>query len=227
MYLFCSPFQIAIDVKHSEGQVVMYATCTTILNDTYDAIRIFLRDNQVKTVTLHYDEKIVKFVLRNKNSLEKIKNCFSQYCIEIKSVNNKNIMIKGIGFGLGQAVRKVHEIAVKCSRAIEKDRFDSDATDDSDEDEPRFSDEEEETVADVDVQMNLIVEAGRNIAAIKAICFPGDDRMVYALLGDITELPVEALVNAADKTLKHNGGLAKALVQKGILFNDFQMPKNN
>lgn len=213
------PDQIEIEINHNDGKVYLYSTCTTILNDSFDIIRIFLRDNQVKTVTLQYDEHIVKYVMRNKKKLQKIRNCTSQYCVEISNPDKNSILLKGIGFGLGEAIRMVHEIASKHSTA-EEDRFDSDHEDDDDA--PRFSDDDQEKAetnkqekSDVSVQMNLNVDGENKSSAIQTLCFPGDDRMIYVVAGDITELPAEALVNAADKTLKHNGGLAKALVQKG------------
>ncbi len=38
---------------------------------------------------------------------------------------------------------------------------------------------------------------------------------VAAVLGDITEEPVEAIVNAANSSLEHGGGLAAAIVRRG------------
>lgn len=38
---------------------------------------------------------------------------------------------------------------------------------------------------------------------------------IEVLKGDITEIPVDAIVNAANKYLKHGGGVAAAIVKKG------------
>jgi O-acetyl-ADP-ribose deacetylase (regulator of RNase III) len=42
-----------------------------------------------------------------------------------------------------------------------------------------------------------------------------NDKKVYVLLGDITSLEVDAIVNAANERLKHGGGVAAAIVRKG------------
>ena len=50
---------------------------------------------------------------------------------------------------------------------------------------------------------------------VNAVCFTGDDVIIYVITGDIIALPVEAVVSPADEKLKHTGGLSKALVKAG------------
>ena len=41
--------------------------------------------------------------------------------------------------------------------------------------------------------------------------------VLYVAEGDLTEYKVDAIVNAANEALEHVGGIAKAIVDKGIL----------
>lgn len=43
----------------------------------------------------------------------------------------------------------------------------------------------------------------------------GEDRVIRIVQGDLTEEPVDAIVNAANEYLQHGGGVAGAIVRKG------------
>ncbi|KAL3864768.1 hypothetical protein ACJMK2_006424 [Sinanodonta woodiana] len=51
--------------------------------------------------------------------------------------------------------------------------------------------------------------------AIQAECKSYGLEKIFSALGDITEIDVDVLVNAADPKLEHRGGVAKAMVDKG------------
>jgi hypothetical protein len=49
-----------------------------------------------------------------------------------------------------------------------------------------------------------------------AVCSTPTGQTITTVVGDITDLSVDVIVNAANKELKHVGGLAKVIVDKGI-----------
>ena len=51
-----------------------------------------------------------------------------------------------------------------------------------------------------------------------AVCSTPTGQTITTVVGDITDLSVDVIVNAANKELKHVGGLAKVIVDKGISF---------
>jgi len=51
-----------------------------------------------------------------------------------------------------------------------------------------------------------------------AVCSTPTGQTITTVVGDITDLSVDVIVNGANKELKHVGGLAKVIVDKGIPF---------
>ncbi|KAL4231188.1 ADP-D-ribose binding [Mactra antiquata] len=222
--------QVKVQVLNDENCVGVYATCTSALKDACDNVHIFLRDNLIKSITLEFSlehgEKIIKFIFRQKSRLKKIHESCSQYFVSVCQMGSNKILIKGIGFGLCMAVDMVYKIGIKCryyNDDDEEERFsDNDENDDGTDD--RFSDDDDNGGAaaaggnafmygDLPVSMNLLIA---NVPMyMKSLCFHGDDKVIFVVKGDITTLPVEAVVNPSNQSLKHDGGVSRALVQKG------------
>ena len=49
----------------------------------------------------------------------------------------------------------------------------------------------------------------------KATATLRNGRLIYVVAGDITKFNGDAIVNAANTTMKHGGGIAKAIVDRG------------
>ena len=58
-------------------------------------------------------------------------------------------------------------------------------------------------------------QTGSNGSELEQVSHPSGV-IVKVIVGDMTSHPVDAIVNAANGTLAHVGGLAKAIVDKGI-----------
>ena len=126
---------------HNQSKIVIYSFSSVIARDVKDAVNIFFRENDVKTIFLKFDKNIVSLLLKQKHSLKKYLASWSQYFVQVVKHDDVTIEVKGIGIGLAQVTRCVHELARKCASALENgdddDRFDED--DDGDDD-TRFDD---------------------------------------------------------------------------------------
>lgn len=204
--------QLWIDILDIQDRkhVVLYAACTAVVNDASDAIRIFFRENMIKSVKLSFDKDTINRIMKDKHFIKKICASYSQFCVSVTSTETE-VTVTGIGSGLVQAVKMIHkkpsEQPVSTNSDDDVDRFNED-----DDENSRFEDTAMSFQKSL-VQMKL--ENGELNVKLNAIGFFGDDRVLFVVTGDLTELPVEALVNAADQSLCHNGGLAKVIVKKG------------
>ena len=199
-----------ISVDHANNKILCYSLSTTALKDAGDAIFIFLRDNDFKVLKLKYTEEIIAlFRKAGQQKVKTIQNSLSQFCVGIKDYKDV-IEVRGIGIGLGKAVLELDALVKEILEDADEDRFSSDdeaAGDKTDDSLSRFGGQK--------LEINEIL---MNVSDCKfhGMYFIGDDRMIFVSEGDLTTFRVDALVNAADKRLKHDGGLAKAIVLKGI-----------
>lgn len=194
-------------------QLACFSTSHIVLKDVTDTIRVFLRDNNVQIITMTFPELVIKTIMKQRESLSKLQTSYEQFYVAIKQEGRDGITVSGVGIGLAQGIRGVHRLARKCYFDDDGEpRFESDDDDENNEDEsePRF--EHNERLAAVKL---LKMTMGGIESRVFAVCLPGDDKVLYVTQGDMTELPVECMVNPADRTLKHNGGLAKVMVKKG------------
>ena len=68
-------------------------------------------------------------------------------------------------------------------------------------------------------------QTGSNGNELKQVVHPSGV-IVRVIVGDMTSHPVDAIVNAANGNLAHVGGLAKAIVDKGISISSFALKKS-
>ena len=164
----------------------------------------------MKVLQMKYTEDIGAVVKQEgQNKVKTIQNSLSQFCINIKGEKNV-IEVKGIGLGIGKAVLEVNKMAKEVLEAADEERFSSDdEEDDENKDEDDLSRFERTAIVICEIKMNMTECKFHGIYMI------GDDRMVFVSEGDLTTFRVDALVNAADKRLRHDGGLSKAIVLKG------------
>ncbi|XP_052772563.1 protein mono-ADP-ribosyltransferase PARP14-like [Mya arenaria] len=205
-----------ISYSEATNEIVVCATCSSILRDVCSDVRKFLQDHVLKVITLQYPESFAPSIMKHKQRIRRIETELSQSAFSL-TFNDQTIIIQGFGFATTLALRKLKSLAQKIGmkQVDGEDRFDSSDEDlDSDTDDTRFEDTDSlKKKTNIRPKCNLVV-AGDEVG-VGAVCCPGGDVTIYAVRGDITQLPVFSVVNPADPKLKHNGGLAKILVQKG------------
>ena len=203
-------------VDDSSNKILCYSLNSASLKDAEDSIRIFLRDNDMKVVTLKCNEEILSIFRKDgQQKVRSIQSSLSQFCVSIKDKNGM-IEVKGIGIGIGKALLEVNEMLKELLDETDEERFSSD-------DEEATGDKKDDSLSRFGGRKLEISEILMNVSMCKfhGIYMIGDDRMVFVCEGDLTTFRVDALVNAADKRLKHDGGLAKAIVLKGIAYTNY------
>ncbi|KAL5021121.1 hypothetical protein ScPMuIL_000276, partial [Solemya velum] len=191
----------------------------------------FLKFNTIKKLSLHFQTGILRY-LRNyhERDIQDIEEKLQPLQVQMR-VTDSGIDIKGTEDGLQQAKFKLDQLVepvVKRTHILNQPGIPKFIQSEKGQDRLKTIEHTNKCIIDVsgssDDEMNdedegfeIIQPSSVAISGqkIHAVCSPQTGISIYALEGDMTELVVDVIVNAANPELEHSGGLAKALVDKG------------
>ncbi|XP_063404473.1 protein mono-ADP-ribosyltransferase PARP14-like [Mytilus trossulus] len=219
-----------VEIFHDpSGKIVILCTLESKIGMIREDIEDFLRDNTVENVSLELSPGEMKVInLHFKSKFEGIEKEFQKDKVQI-SLAAKSVIITGNSKGIKAAKIKVENIIKEIStqeHTVSKPgvfKF-------------MKTDQGRRTVTTTEKEVGVIIQPlidGENdmtkdedtvmfkqpfinpsgITQIAQSNVAG--RLVVAVLGDITQLEVDVIVNAANEDLDHRGGLAKVIVNKG------------
>ncbi|VDI41166.1 poly [ADP-ribose] polymerase 10/14/15 [Mytilus galloprovincialis] len=223
------PNQIVQILHDSDGKIVILCTLEGKIGMIREDIEDFLRDNTVENVSLELSPGEIKVInLHFKSKFEAIEKEFQKDKVQI-SLGAKSVVIMGNSKGIKGAKIKVVNIIKEIS------------TEEHTVSKPgvfKFmkTDQGRRTVSTTEKEVGVIIQTlidgeddvtkdedtttlrqpfinPTGITQIAQSNVAG--RLVVAVLGDITQLEVDVIVNAANEDLDHRGGLAKVIVNKG------------
>ncbi|XP_071133739.1 protein mono-ADP-ribosyltransferase PARP14-like [Mytilus edulis] len=223
------PNQIVQILHDSDGKIVILCTLEGKIGMIREDIEDFLRDNTVENVSLELSPGEIKVInLHFKSKFEAIEKEFQKDKVQI-SLGAKSVVIMGNSKGIKGAKIKVENIIKEIS------------TEEHTVSKPgvfKFmkTDQGRRTVSTTEKEVGVIIQTlidgeddvtkdedtttlrqpfinPTGITQIAQSNVAG--RLVVAVLGDITQLEVDVIVNAANEDLDHRGGLAKVIVNKG------------
>ncbi|CAC5408901.1 unnamed protein product [Mytilus coruscus] len=223
------PNQIVQILHDPSGKIVILCTHESKIGMIREDIEDFLRDNTVENISLELSPGEIKLIdLHLKFKFECIEKEFQKDKVQI-SLGSRSVVIKGNSKGIKGAKTKVENIVQEIS------------TEEHTVSKPgvfKFMKTEQgkhtvtTTEKEVGVVIQTLIDGEDDMTKDKdTIIFKQQfinptgitqiaqsnvsGRMVVAVLGDITQLEVDVIVNAANEDLDHRGGLAKVIVNKG------------
>ncbi|XP_060585886.1 protein mono-ADP-ribosyltransferase PARP14-like isoform X2 [Ruditapes philippinarum] len=225
-----------IKVSDDSCKVQICAT-DDIANEILDNVKIFLRQNTVVEAKVPCTKNVHRLIERHhKNEISNIAKGLTNYNVQISSVAEYGgFEVRGTEDGLHQAVQQLHQLLLKVKQkehimtkpGLSKHMQTPKGKDNlntiesmhqcvvavkGDNDEGEITDNPYDTVPfGSDVKDNIGVKGVKIVAYSKVY----DCRNVYTMLGDMTELTVDMIVNSADDKLSLTGGLGNAIVKKG------------
>ncbi|KAJ8320637.1 hypothetical protein KUTeg_002224 [Tegillarca granosa] len=221
-----APGLIKIMAEVNKNQILIY-TMFKFAGEVREKMEDFLHENTIYEKQMSSPSGKMRFLLQyQKVNIDKIAKELKEHQVSI-IMDSVKIRIKGTDQGLKQAMAKIDDIAemVKQKTHLIKKLslakyLLTDAGQESIkrvekakmcviESEPCYSS------CSQDNETEVIEKIDKSDYQDLALCVTSDGQRIIARKGDITELDVDVLVNAANSDLQHDGGLAKAIVQKG------------
>jgi len=213
---------ISIELDQLNGTIIVCAT-NADNGAVLEIIQTFLADNTILESKLDLNTGMIRFLQQSDRGakMNEISKPLVSDQVKIE-VSNIGIVIKGTAVGSTKAKHQINALIQKVEKKkhiLNKPGILKLMQSEDGDDKIRHVEDTENVIIVLDdgdadrVGQNSSLQRGDVVQEI-ARCNQGR-YTVLAMLGDITELQTDVLVNAANASLKHDGGLAKAIVVKG------------
>ncbi|XP_069140966.1 LOW QUALITY PROTEIN: protein mono-ADP-ribosyltransferase PARP14-like [Argopecten irradians] len=213
---------VYISVLRDKPCILIYATDVDA-EMVRERVSDFLINNTIYDTKLPLGTGIIRFL--QSHCVREIQDIEQRHKLDqvTININNLGLEIKGTEVGLSKAKQDVNAVISQVARkehVLRKPGITKLMT--SEDSKPKVSQVEKihrVVIVPSDESDDDVTGAGPmplrpdHTQEMARCSQPGYELMV--VMGDITNLKVDVLVNAANRELQHNGGLAKAIVQKG------------
>ncbi|XP_067657091.1 protein mono-ADP-ribosyltransferase PARP14-like [Haliotis asinina] len=218
---------IAVDKSH-----IVIAATDELIAGVAEEVNNFLKENTVYSNTVQFPKGIQRFMTMHLDGeIRELSNKFQVHSVHIIFQKfSQDFTVKGTKVGLRICMSKLEEISqrvVHISHLFGKPGICKLIQSEKGNQHIRYIEENGRCVIEknFDSQAQPIygkggeernMRSGRGIQTL-AKCDLGAGRTLTVCQGDITQMKVDVIVNAANQQLAHVGGLAKAIVDKGGL----------
>jgi poly [ADP-ribose] polymerase 10/14/15 len=188
----------------------------------------FLESNTIYEETLSLEPGMMRFLQMNcSEAIDKVDNDLKQDKGAAK-ISNTGVVIKGtrVGLNKGKAtIGKIVQSVKKQSHTVNKPGIRKHV--DSQQGQEKLRGVERSQGVVIDVSDESVSDEDFDSSMLKtgvmrqelAVCVTSAGKKISAVVVDMMELDVDVIVNPANKDLRHIGGVAKIIVEKGKIQN--------
>ena len=199
-----------------ENTALKITTHTKQLTDVVTEVTAYIKKNQIKTLNVDAEKSIVRLISHfMRNEITKIETILAQFKVKIRpNETGLSFAISGLQGGLQEACGKFEQLSSRIQRdthTITSFGMPYYFTQDAGQYRIKLWEEEHRAI----IEVVDPTKSGHNVSKHHTEVKHVSGVMIRAVLGDITSLRVDAIVNAANSKLQHAGGLAKAIVDRG------------
>ncbi|XP_046555938.1 protein mono-ADP-ribosyltransferase PARP14-like isoform X3 [Haliotis rubra] len=220
---------VKIIIAHDKSHIVIAAT-DELVAGVAEEVNNFLKENTVYSNTVQFPKGIQRFMTMHLDGeIRQLSSTFQAHSVQIiYQKSSQDFTVKGTKVGLRICMSKLEEISGKVmhtSHLFGKPGICKLILSEKGDQHIRNIEENGRCVIErnFDTQKHPIygkkgeqrnMRSGGGIQTL-ATCDLGAGRTLSVCQGDITQMKVDVIVNAANQQLAHIGGLAKAIVDKG------------
>lgn len=219
----CTTSNKVVRIDVTSHKITVYTTSTADIGTIREILQDFLYQNAIKQQNINQSGAVCRLLKEQyEKDIASIEKDLKNEHVSIH-INDVRLLLKGNSTGLSKATARINTILmsiVEKKDVINKAGIVQHIR--SDEGKAKIVRVEKNngvvfTVNDTDEQSmdTKIIPQSLPSQRETATCTIPSGQSIITVVGDITELGVDVIVNAANKTLDHVGGLAEFIVKKG------------